>query len=149
MVPAIRKLCARLPTGSLVTFHGHTVASVRTNFRKTVTLAGWDGTGVCRYSLRHAINSEAMKRCAEPWQVETFAGHRSGSKTTARYVQFIPGYLSKAAEAVEDYFADLEAMLGGSLLDHISTSAFELRAGHPKKMVEPRGIEPLTSTMPL
>ena len=149
IVPTLSRLLAHLPTGPLVAFQGHAVKSVRTTFRQAVIDAGLGGTGVCRYSLRHTIISEAMKRCPEPWQVETMAGHRTGNKTTARYTKFSPGYLSKAAEAVEDYFADLEAMLGRSLLDHISTSAFELRASHPLKVVEPRGVEPLTSTLPV
>jgi len=149
MTPTIRRLCARLPGGPLVAFQGRAVSTIRTTFRKAIDAAGLAGTNVCLYSLRHTIISEAMKRCPEPWQVETFAGHRTGSKTTARYVKFSPGYLSKAAEAIEDYFADLEAMLGRSLLDHVSTSAFELRASPNWKLVEPRGIEPLTSTMPL
>ena len=149
LVPTLRRALAAHREGPLVAYHGRAVASVRTTFRKAIQRAGLADTGVCQYTLRHTIISEAMKRCSEPWQVERFAGHQQGSKTTERYTKFSPGYLSKAAEAVEDYFADLEAKLGGKLPDLIQPAACELRVSHPGKLVEPRGIEPLTFAMPL
>lgn len=95
-MPTLRRILATLPAGALVAFNGRPVQSVRTSFEKCVAKAGLAGTGVNRYALRHTIISETMKRCSEPWQIERFAGHRTGSKTTERYVKFSPGYLSKA-----------------------------------------------------
>jgi len=149
IVRTLRPLLASLPAGHLVAFNGRPVGSVRTSFEKAVEDAGLGGSAVNRYSIRHTIISEAMKRCAEPWQVERFAAHTTGSKTTARYVKFSPGYLSKAAAAVDDYFDDVAAEMRTGLLDFTPRSALQLRSSVVKKVVEPSGIEPLTSTMPL
>jgi hypothetical protein len=96
-----------------VAYNGRPIASVRTTFGKAIKRAGLAGNSVCQHTLRHAIILEAMKRRSEPHQGDRRAGRVSGGKTTARYIKFSPGYLSKAAGAVEDYFADLEAELGG------------------------------------
>ena len=128
IVKTLRPILAALPVGALITFNGRQVQSVRTSFEKCVDEAGLSGTGVNRYTLRHTIISEAMKRCAEPWQVERFAGHRTGSKTTERYVKFSAGYLGKAAAAIDDYFEEVQALMQTRLTDHLGLSAFELRA---------------------
>ncbi len=150
IVETLKPVLRAIPPGPLVTWQGRKITTdVGTTFDKAVKRAGLGGTGVNLYTLRHTIISEVHKRCDRPHEVEIFAGHRSGSKTTERYIKFSPGYLAAAARAVDDYFADLEAMVGANLLDQFSTRAFELRASHPGILVEPRGIEPLTSTMPL
>ena len=148
LVPTLRRALASHKEGPLVAYHGRAIASVRTTFGKAIVRAGLADSGVCQYTLRHTIISEAMKRCSEPWQVERFAGHQSGSKTTERYTKFSPGYLSKAAGAVEDYFADLEAELAGNLPDQIQPAACEPRVSPLGNMVEPWGIEPQTFAMP-
>ncbi len=149
IVDTLKPMLKAIPPGHLVTYRGRGIANIGTTFDKAVKRAGLAGTHVNRYTLRHTIISEAAKRSADQTQVEKFAGHTTGSKTTARYIKFSPGYLSEAARAVETYFADLEAMLGGSLLDQLPTRAFELRVSHPsRRLVERNGIEPLTSTMP-
>lgn len=149
MVARVRDLCANIPPGPLVSWHGQHVRSVRTTFRKAIIDAGLENTGVCRYTLRHTVISEAMKRCDEPWQVETFAGHRTGHKTTARYIKFSPGYLSKAAAAIDKYFNDIEAQTKKPILYHLAESAFELRSSAPLKLVGTRGFEPPTPTPPV
>ena len=153
----LKPLLRALPAGPLVAWHGRKIASVGTTFDSALIRAGLDGKDengerVNLYTLRHTIISEAKKRCPAErhTEVEIFAGHKVGNRTTERYVKYSPGYLAAAARAVDDYFADLEELVGSPLLDRIQTvSAFELRASPRKKVVEPRGIEPLTSTMPL
>ena len=149
IVQTLRPMLRALPPGPLVAFNGRPLASVRTSFEKAVKAAGLAGTGVNRYTIRHTIISEAMKRCPLPWQVEQFAGHRTGHKTTQRYVKFSPGFLGEAATAIDHYFAELQAAMATDLLGHIPASAFELRASIAGKLVEPSGIEPLTSTLPV
>ena len=149
IVATLRPLLANLPPGHLITYEGRAMQSTRSAFERAVALAGLAGSGVNRYSIRHTIISEAMKRCPEPWQVERFAGHNTGNKTTARYVKFSPGYLSKAAEAIEDYFDELASHMASPLFEHTTPLALQLRGSFSQRVVEPRGVEPLTSTLPV
>ena len=90
------------------------------------------------------------------WEVAGLLGHSSGYQTTERYAKFGPDHLSAAVRAIDNFFADL-GLVSGPPLDQSST---KLRAScvlvtDPSgrkslgKLVEPRGVEPLTSTMPL
>ena len=101
IAPTLRRALASHRDGPLVAYNGRAVASVRPTFRKAIERAGLADKGACRYTLWHTIIGEAMKRCSEPWQVDRFAGHQSGSKTTERYTKSSPGELSKATGAVE------------------------------------------------
>jgi integrase len=149
IVETLRPLLAHLPTGHFVTYQGRALQSVRSSFEKAVKAAGLEGTGVNRYCIRHTVISETIKRCNEPWQIEAFAGHRTGSKTTARYIKFSPGYLSKAAAAIDDYFQELECQMASRLLDYTGLTALQSRVSVVGKLVEPSGFEPLTSTLPV
>ena len=88
-------------------------------------------------ALFGTVAGGALRRPRE-WE----QGHRALHKVQ-------PGYLSKAAGAVDDYFADPEAELGGNLPDQIQPAACEPRVVPLGVLVEPRGIEPLTFAMPL
>ena len=149
IVSTIRPMLANIPVGPLITYEGGPLKSTRSAFEKAVAKAGLEASGVNRYCIRHTVISEAMKRCSDPWQVEAFAGHRTGHKTTARYVHWTKGYLAKAAAAIDEYFEDIAAEMETSLLDHIGLSALQLRSSNTGKLVEPSGIEPLTSTLPV
>ncbi len=152
---AIMPMLQKAPQGHLVTYEGRPMDSVRSAFDKSAKAAGI-ALPVNRYVIRHTIISEAMKRCAEPWQVERFAGHATGNRTTERYVKFSPGYLNAAREAIDNYFIEVKARMQTDLLAFTEVSALQLRCNdNPtlsesgRKVVEPRGVEPLTSTLPV
>ena len=92
-------------------------------------------------------------------------GHKTGGyRTTEIYAKFAPDYLGQEVKAIDQYFAEMTARLTLKGLEHtevLRASSVLAVAGSdiPKRrnpqvslgvsMVEPRGIEPLTSTMPL
>jgi integrase len=151
---SIMPMLYRIPHGHLVTYEGRLMDSVRSAFNKAAKAAGI-ATPINRYVIRHTVISEAMKRCSEPWQVERFAGHATGNRTTERYVKYSPGYLSLARDATDAYFADVAAKMKTELLAFTSATALHLRSSNETAlaktggiMVEPRGVEPLTSSLP-
>jgi len=87
-------------------------------------------------------------------EVAGFLGHSSGYKTTERYAKFGPDHLAGAVRAIDGYFADLGVAALPPPATHplrVSSVLVPPRMGpYPiGKMVEPTGIEPVTSTMPL
>ncbi|GIK98490.1 MAG: hypothetical protein BroJett029_26990 [Alphaproteobacteria bacterium] len=110
------------------------------------------------YTLRHTMATELRRRGVPSWEVAGFLGHSSGYRTTERYAKYGADHLSAAVRAIDSYFADLGAVLGG--LPRLENKTGPERAssvlpGRFRRaqtldfMVEPSGIEPLTSTMPL
>jgi hypothetical protein len=108
-------------------------------------------------TIRHTVATELRGRCPDQrWNVEGFLGHRWG--ITERYAKNRPEHLRGVIRAVEAYWTDLGGLLAG---EHLSPIVNQERAnsvlpGHAPKgvkplgyLVEPSGIEPLTSTMPL
>ena len=74
----------------------------------------------------------------------------AGRKTTERYAKFGPDHLGGATRAIDAYFADFGISPAIPALRVTSVSAFPiLRSQTIEKLVEPTGIEPVTSTMPL
>jgi hypothetical protein len=106
---------------------------------------------VTAYTIRHTIAAEMRKRGVPVWEVAGFLGHSSGYKTTERYAKF---GLAGAVRAIDGYFADLGLAALPPPATHplrVSSVLVPPRMGpYPVgKMVEPTGIEPVTSTMPL
>ncbi len=123
--------------------------------------AAWSAIGEARaagdalmeispYTIRHTMATELRRRGVPVWEVAGFLGHTSGYKTTERYAKFGPDHLAGAVRAIDDYFTDLSATSASlaSGPDKANVRLSCVLAG-PRKVVEPRGIEPLTSTMPL
>ena len=111
------------------------------------------------YTIRHTVATELRGRGVQPWELAGFLGHSTGYRTTEGYAKNRPTHLHGVCRAVEAYYADLGVMLGG-----VHRGPFvkpEQRSNcvlpgqgtggdkPPVFLVEPRGIEPLTSTMPL
>jgi len=146
LVPVIE----RAPPGLLITYNSHPLKSIKSGFLRARERAGLD-KAVVPYTLRHTVASEMRARGVPVWEVAGFLGHTSGYKTTERYAKFGPDHLSEAVRALDSYFADLSAITGHCWLsDHFFTEVRTSRVlvGSPK-LVEPDGIEPTTSTMPL
>ena len=101
--------------------------------------------------------AELRRRGVPVWEVAGFLGHTSGYKTTERYAKFGADHLSEAVRTIESYFDELRT-LGVALPSPALrvSGVLEKRKGlggvDPKpliSLVEPTGIEPVTSTMPL
>ena len=109
---------------------------------------------VTAYTVRHTVAAEMRKRGVPVWEVAGFLGHSSGYKTTERYARFGPDHLAGAVKAIDGYFADLGLAALPPPPTHplrVSSVLVPPRMGQYLigKMVEPTGIEPVTSTMPL
>jgi hypothetical protein len=112
---------------------------------------------ITAYAVRHTMATEMRRRGAPVREIAGFLGHSSGYKTE-RYAKIGPDHLAGCVRAIDAYFADLGAVVGALRLGPgINPSACDLRASWvksgglkpPVSLVEPSGIEPLTSTMPL
>ena len=105
---------------------------------------------VTAYTIRHTVAAELRKRGVAVWEVAGFLGHSSGYKTTERYAKFGPDHLSEAVRAIDDFFEELRMCCGG-LPQLPETTRLRASCVLPSliKLVEPTGIEPVTSTMPL
>ena len=109
---------------------------------------------VTAYTIRHTVAAEMRKRGVPVWEVAGFLGHSSGYKTTERYAKFGPDHLAGAVRAIDSYFADLGLAALPPPVTHplrVSSVLVPPRMGPylVGKVVEPTGIEPVTSTMPL
>ncbi|MCH8057883.1 MAG: tyrosine-type recombinase/integrase, partial [Proteobacteria bacterium] len=106
------------------------------------------------YTIRHTVASELRRRGVAPWELAGLLGHSSGYKTTERYAKFSSDHLGGAAQAVDNYFMDLEIELGFDLSDHdfwpqVTRQRVTCVSPWTLKVVELGGLEPPTSTMPL
>ncbi len=155
LLPYLRGLTA----GPVIQYKGHPLGSIRTAFRNARDRAGLS-KDVSPYTLRHTLVSEMRKRGVPVWEAAGFLGHSSGYKTTERYAKFGPDHLSQATRAIDAYFADLlaaQAAITGQTSTPLRASCVRANKerAHPMSakplsyMVEPDGIEPTTSTMPL
>ena len=148
-----------LPPGHVIQYKGRPLGTIRSAFRQARDRAGLS-KDVSPYTLRHSVATEMRKRGVPVWEVAGFLGHSSGYKTTERYAKFGPDHLSQAVQAIDAYFADLfaaRAALSGHLSTELRVSCVRAskERAQPKLakplsyMVEPDGLEPTTSTMPL
>ena len=130
----------------------------RVNRRSEAWAAIHDGRGraaaireITAYTIRHTVAAEMRKRGVPVWEVAGFLGHSSGYKTTERYAKFGPDHLAWAVRAIDDYCAELGLAPGmRRVACELRVSASEPRTPNSLiRLVEPTGIEPVTSTMPL
>jgi len=143
-----------LSPGHIVQYRGRPLGGIKSTFDHLTERAGL--TDVSAYTIRHTMAAEMRRRGVPVWEVAGFLGHTSGYKTTERYAKFGADHLSEAVRAIEGYFSDLRAL--GVALPSAPlrvSSVLEKPKGSgilmPKpliSLVEPTGIEPVTSTMP-
>ena len=151
--------------GPLVAYQGRRLKSIRRAFNATKRRAREmmleDGHGadaadaileVIPYTIRHTVATEMAAAGVQPWEVARWLGHSTGYKTTERYAKNDPQYLGRALRVVDDLLADLVAGWGDGPVAATGSYVEPLRAscvsGAGERLVEPRGIEPRTSTMP-
>ena len=158
MCNALLPFLRGLPAGPVVHYNGRPLNSIKSAFYRARERAGLT-RDVTPYTLRHTVASEMRRRGVPVWEVAGFLGHSSGYRTTERYAKFGPDHLSQAVRAIDDLFANIwNAMrtLPGALFgDFAELHASRVLVMKPRipqafeNMVEPDGIEPTTSTMPL
>ena len=136
-----------------VNWYGRPVKSIKRAFAATVKDAGLS-EDITPYCLRHTMATELRRRGVPLWEVQGFLGHRVGSRVTETYAKFGPDHLMAGVRAIDAYFADLGAKLGGEspwsklqlratcvpVIRDVSLQVFE-------RMVGVTGIEPVTPTM--
>ena len=140
-----------LPSGPIVQYRGRPLGGIKSTFDHLTRRAGL--AEVSAYTIRHTMAAEMRKRGVPVWEVAGFLGHTSGYKTTERYAKFGADHLSEAVRAIESYFNELRG-LGVALPPALRVSGvLEKQKGSgiliPKpliSLVEPTGIEPVTST---
>ena len=149
-----------LPAGPVVSYFGRHVGDIGRAFNRARDRAGL-GKDVSPYTIRHTMATELRMRGVPVWEVAGWLGHSSGYKTTERYAKVNPEALAGALRATDAYFADLAAAVEATrpVLSSTSVRASCVLPGHAegaalsrnplRKLVEPRRIELLTSTMPL
>ena len=157
VVPATATLLPWLRTvknGNIVSYFGREVSSIKTAYRAAAARADLD-PDVTPYTIRHTMATELRRRGVTPWEVAGMLGHQTGGyRTTEIYAKYDPDYMSKAVDAIDTYFADLQPLLMRPLV----LGATPLRAScvldlGPRipqvleKMVGAAGIEPATPTM--
>ena len=126
-------------------YRGEALAAIVDGRRRATAMAE-----ITPYTIRHTVASELRRRGVSVWDVAGLLGHSSGYKTTERYAKFGPDHLAGCVRAIDAYFADLRAVLG-ALPSDVAVEPLRVSCvlENGRRLVEPRGIEPLTSTMPL
>lgn len=81
-----------------VEYNGKPVNSVKTAFKRAVTLAGL-GPGISPHTLRHTAATWLMQRGADPWQAASYLG-MSLEVLLNTYGHHHPDYLSDAVEKI-------------------------------------------------
>jgi len=125
----------------------------------TAKAAGDAMRTVSAYTIRHTVATELRGRGVQPWELSGFLGHSTGYRTTEMYAKNRPEHLRGVVRAVEAYWSDLGALLDrqhlGPFVNQEQRSSCVLPSQALKSikplrnLVEPGGIEPPTSTMPL
>jgi hypothetical protein len=143
----------------LVEYAGQQIKSMRTAVRKLRKNSDLPETFVAK-SIRHTMATELRRRGVSVDDLAGVLGHRR-ARLTELYGEYSPDYLGAVSRAIDAYFADLQERVDRPItpefrpiLSSNANNAHALEAKNPLVsqgviLVEPSGIEPLTSTMPL
>lgn len=136
-------------TEHLVAYQGRRMMDIKAAFNRTRDRAGLP-EDVTPYCIRHTIATELRNRGVSMQEISGLLGHQAGNRTTERYAKINPDGLSEAIGVIEAFFADLRCELAGDLSGpDVNRMRLSSVLVETPKVVEPRGIEPRTSTMPL
>ncbi len=129
---------------------GKRIASnIRKSFATAVKAAGLDPRKVTPNTLRHSVASWMVQAGRPLKEVADFLGHADIRMVERHYGHLDPNYKRAAVEVLNEVLPDAETPQYHRKWE----GASRLTAAKPlkslEKMVDPSGIEPLTSTMPL
>jgi len=135
-----------------VNWFGKPVRSIKRSFAAAVKAARLP-KDVTPYSLRHTMATELRRRGVPQWEVEGYLGHKAAGRVTESYAKYSPHYLSQAVQAIDSYFAELEAKFGnqadGSMSQPRASCVPPIGSpgsGSLAVLVGVRGFEPPAST---
>ena len=143
-------------SGPVFTFKGKALASVTSSFERARRIAGLED--VRFHDLRHTFASRLVQRGVPLYEVMQLTGHKS-LVMVQRYAHLAPEFQERAISALNDVVGPAKDQPGGYW--HVLGTIGEKSENHEMTakenplinqgvgMVEPDGIEPTTSTMPL
>ena len=129
----------------MFTFKGKVIATVTTSFERARDVAGLPD--VRFHDLRHTFASRLVQQGVPLYEVMQLTGHKS-LVMVQRYAHFAPEFQERAIGVHNNYWYDSGTV--GDLpqkQEMLDTKISTISVG--LKLVEPWGIEPQTSTMPL
>ncbi len=142
-----------VPQGAVFTYQGKGVASVSTAFERARRRAGLED--VRFHDLRHTFASRLVQNGVPLYEVMQLTGHKS-LVMVQRYAHLAPEFQERAIDALNSYRENAIGTVGHTLgtlalkSDDFGFSPNENPlVSQGVRMVEPDGIEPTTSTMPL
>ena len=131
-----------------------TSGNVIRSFKSCVAEAGL--TEGSPNTLRHTLHTYLQTVGVPQAQIDTAAGHSNESGSGKNYTHLRPEYLQEFIAAIEAYWTLMDKHTTGHRhpnLVPIRSHALEEGSGNGtkslKNMVEPSGLEPLTSTLPV
>jgi len=136
--------------GPLVAYWRRPIKSVRRGFNAVRDEAGLSKE-VSPYAIRHTMAIELRKRGVPPWEVQGILGHKQGGyRTTEIYAKYDPDYLSKSAEAIDDYMKEISQRVKRPLdpirlkelrLSCVRVTDKNTKPGKTKPLGFPRGFD--------
>jgi integrase len=99
----------------IVNWKGKPIKSIRRAFQLTRDRAGLS-SDVIPYTVRHTMATELRSREVQHYELAGFLGHSSGKGSTDRYAKFASDYMGKARIAIDDYFIELQPLVGRTLV---------------------------------
>jgi hypothetical protein len=139
-----------------VGYYGKPIKSIRKTFEWLRDRAGLP-RDISLCTIRHTMADELRKRGVPLAEVAGLLGHSIGYHTTERYAKYGPEHAAETVRAIDAYFADLNRQSGLPQIEAGTVHASRVLPGPVlsiadanktlKKVVEQRGIEPLTSTL--
>ena len=142
--------------GPVFTYKGKVLASVTSSFERARRIAGMED--VRFHDLRHTFASRLVQRGVPLYEVMQLTGHKS-LVMVQRYAHLAPEFQERAIGALNDMVGRAKDQKNGCwhVLDTVDEKSGNLEKCANENpfisqgvgVVEPDGIEPTTSTMPL
>jgi len=134
------------PSGIVFTYKDNPIKDVKTTFDKARKKAGLEDFRF--HDLRHTFASRLVQKGISIYEVMHLTGHKS-LVMVQRYAHLAPDYQNRAIEALNSLSHNFGTVGQNACEDDTPQTRQNPLVSQGVLMVEPSGIEPLTSTMPL
>ena len=149
----VLKALGPMKLGPVFTFNGNPIKDVKGAFDTARRAAGKEDSRF--HDLRYTFASRLVQKGVPIYDVMHLTGHKSMAMVQ-RYAHLAPGYQDRAIEALNAYgweaknrWYDLGTIDADAITEDIAQKEQNPLISQGVLMVEPDGIEPTTSTMPL
>lgn len=123
------------------------IKSIKNSFRSAVEKAKLNPKEVTPYTLRHTAAAWLVQAGVPLFEVAAFLGHKDTRMVEKFYGKLAPDYQEKAKSALDNAAGEAPVAPQKHLKKRKGSAG---KAAKPlRNLVEPDGIEPTTSTMPL